>query len=285
MLIDGGTIYSYSPFFHNVIWNQHEVMLDDVDRIEVISGPGGTLWGANAVNGLAHRAKPSLRASRRGDQRLWHQRPHPAQRPGRLAGELLIVAPRTTALNGAACRRLALAAVLLAFVFPPSLAADNDSSAAVVKATYLYKFAPFVEWPSADAAASGIAPMHFCVVRDDAFGGLLEEAVAGQRIGERPVTVRRLDTVDRQSGCHIMYIGGSGSQPPTDILDTVRGMPVLTVTDSMRDPVSKGIINFVIENNRVRFEINNRAAAENGLVISSKLLSLGTAVRPQDLEP
>lgn len=50
VLIDGRSIYS--PFFHNVIWNQHNVMLDDVERIEVISGPGGTLWGANAVNGV-----------------------------------------------------------------------------------------------------------------------------------------------------------------------------------------------------------------------------------------
>ncbi|MDB5408250.1 MAG: TonB-dependent receptor, plug [Rhodospirillales bacterium] len=50
VLIDGRSIYS--PFFHNVNWNQNEVMLDDVDRIEVISGPGGTLWGANAVNGV-----------------------------------------------------------------------------------------------------------------------------------------------------------------------------------------------------------------------------------------
>jgi iron complex outermembrane receptor protein len=50
VLIDGRSVYS--PFFHNVLWDQNEVMLDDIDRIEVISGPGGTLWGANAVNGV-----------------------------------------------------------------------------------------------------------------------------------------------------------------------------------------------------------------------------------------
>jgi hypothetical protein len=187
------------------------------------------------------------------------------------------VAPRAIALNGASARGVALAAALLASVSAPLLAADNDSLAAAVKATYLYKFVPFIEWPGASAAA----PVQFCVVRDNAFGGLLEQAVAGRRIGERPVTVRRLDTVDRQSGCHIMYIGGSGSQPPTDILNTVRGTPVLTVTDSISDPVNKGIINFVVGTNRVRFEIDNRAAAENGLVISSKLLSLASTVRPK----
>jgi iron complex outermembrane receptor protein len=48
--IDGRTVYS--PFFAGVFWDAQDVMLEDVDRIEVISGPGGTMWGANAVNGV-----------------------------------------------------------------------------------------------------------------------------------------------------------------------------------------------------------------------------------------
>ncbi len=50
VLIDGRTIYS--TLFSGVFWDQHDVVLEDIDRIEVISGPGGTLWGANAVNGV-----------------------------------------------------------------------------------------------------------------------------------------------------------------------------------------------------------------------------------------
>ncbi|WP_159103177.1 TonB-dependent receptor plug domain-containing protein [Acidovorax radicis] len=50
VLIDGRTVYT--PFFSGVFWDQQDVMLEDVDRIEVISGPGATLWGANAVNGV-----------------------------------------------------------------------------------------------------------------------------------------------------------------------------------------------------------------------------------------
>jgi iron complex outermembrane receptor protein len=50
VLIDGRTVYS--PLFSGVFWDAQNVMLEDVDRIEVISGPGGTLWGANAVNGV-----------------------------------------------------------------------------------------------------------------------------------------------------------------------------------------------------------------------------------------
>src|SRR5262249_11936325 len=50
VLIDGRSIYT--PFFSSVFWDQQQVMLEDVERIEVISGPGGTLWGSNAVNGV-----------------------------------------------------------------------------------------------------------------------------------------------------------------------------------------------------------------------------------------
>ena len=50
VLIDGRTVYT--PLFSGVFWNAQDYLLEDIDRIEVISGPGGTLWGANAVNGV-----------------------------------------------------------------------------------------------------------------------------------------------------------------------------------------------------------------------------------------
>ncbi len=42
----------YTPLYAGVLWHMQNVLLEDVDRIEVVSGPGGTLWGANAVNGV-----------------------------------------------------------------------------------------------------------------------------------------------------------------------------------------------------------------------------------------
>jgi hypothetical protein len=161
------------------------------------------------------------------------------------------------------------------------LAAEDNSLVAAIKATYLYKFVPFIQWPGAAQALANTAPMTFCVVRDERFADVLDKAVAGQRIGERPIVVRRPQTADRDSQCEILYIGGADAPQAARDLATVRGTPVLTVTDSILDPGNKGIINFVIDNNRVRFEIDNHAAAENGLVISSKLLSLALAVRPR----
>src|SRR5690606_824878 len=50
VMIDGRSVYT--PLFAGVLWDVQNVLLEDLERIEVVSGPGGTLWGANAVNGV-----------------------------------------------------------------------------------------------------------------------------------------------------------------------------------------------------------------------------------------
>ena len=174
---------------------------------------------------------------------------------------------------------LGLACVVLSFCGYAARAQPAPSEEAV-KATYLYKFSPFIEWPSG-AFSSPSAAINLCVVGDDPFGEILDRAVTGQHVGQRPIGVRRLRTVNRNPDCHIAYVAGSGAQSVSDALNTVRGSPVLTITDSARNARAKGIVHFVLRDKRVRFEIDDQAAAENGLVISSKVLGLATSVRPR----
>ncbi len=155
-------------------------------------------------------------------------------------------------------------------------AADSSVEAAI-KATYLYKFPPFIEWP-ANALAS-LRTFTLCVVGVDPLGAVLDQAVAGQTIKDRPIVVRRMNAISDDAGCQLVYATGSVGQSVASILAVLRGKPVVTVTDSARDPELKGILNFVIVDNRVRFEIDDNAAAAAGLTISSKLLSLATRVR------
>jgi len=158
----------------------------------------------------------------------------------------------------------------LALAALPARAADSLETA--VKATYLYKFAPFVTWPS------GGQTFTICVVGTDPFGPLLDRAVAGQQASGRPIAVRRLALADKSQPCDIAYIGGSAAQSVRDALRALHGAPVLTVTDS-GSPA--GVIDFTLDQGRVRFRIDDEAAAENGLVISSKLLSLAVSVNPR----
>src|SRR5262249_60943854 len=64
VLIDGRSIYT--PLFSGVFWDAQDVMLEDVDRIEIIRGPGATLWGANAVNGVINILTKSSRDTQGG---------------------------------------------------------------------------------------------------------------------------------------------------------------------------------------------------------------------------
>lgn len=170
-----------------------------------------------------------------------------------------------------------VAALSLAFACT-QVQAREDSIEYAVKATFLYKFAPFVEWP-AGAFASPSSPLVLCVAGMDPFGSILDRAVAGARINQRPIATRRLSAPDPGAGCHIVYLAGLDAEPLADALTALRDTPVLTVTDAASGSAAKGIIHFVVQENRVRFEINNAAAERAGIAMSSKLLSLATSVR------
>jgi hypothetical protein len=146
-----------------------------------------------------------------------------------------------------------------------------------VKATYLYKLAPFVNWPPATFSAAD-QPFRICVAGDDPFGHYLEKAVAGRSLGTHPFEVRRLDTLTPEAACQIVFISHLPSQSIHDALDAVSGRPVLTVVDSTASHQG-GIVQFVIRRGRVRFVIDTGAAARNHITISSKLLNLAVAVR------
>lgn len=175
-----------------------------------------------------------------------------------------------------------LAALLFALIAigTAGAAAPNRNVEFAIKATYLYKFSEFIEWPTT-AFESGDSPATVCVVGDDPFGATLDKAIAGKQIAKRSIAVKRMAEVEPHSGCQVMYIANSPSESSAKAMDTIRGENILTITDGAVGDVRQGIINFVIANNRVRFEIDDHAAAENGLVISSKLLALATSVKPK----
>ena len=175
----------------------------------------------------------------------------------------------------------ALAVVALGMALLPGKASAADESVEyAVKAAFLHKFGSFVEWP-ATAFASPTSPFQLCVVGEDPFGAALDKAVSGQQIARRPVEVRRLKTVKPDSGCHIVYLAASETQRLAQIIEALRGSSVLTVSDGRSPGAATGIINFVIKDDRVRFDIDDEAAAQNRLAISSKLLSVALSVKPR----
>lgn len=164
------------------------------------------------------------------------------------------------------------ALIFLTALSAPGLAYAQNASETAVKAAFLARFGAYVGWPP------GAGPLTLCIVGRDVLGSAMDQAVAGQRIDGRPLQVRRIETITLASGCEIAYLTGSARQSVPAALSGLGSAPVLTVTDSRWSNV-RGMIHFQLAASRVRFHIDDRAAAASGLSISSKLLGLALSVR------
>lgn len=140
-----------------------------------------------------------------------------------------------------------------------------------VKAAFIFNFAKFVEWPN-DAFGDGGA-LVVGVVGDDPFGSALDQ-LNGNTVNGRRLMVKRFRSGDSLRSCQILFVSNSEQRRLGKIMDSVRGSSVLTIGETPQFNQAGGIIRFVVQNNKVRFEINAAAAGQARLRISSKLLAL-----------
>ncbi len=148
-----------------------------------------------------------------------------------------------------------------------------------VKAAYIYNFAKFVRWPK-NALANGNENIRICVLGDDPFGSSLS-AIEGKTAADKRIVVRQTMSPQNARGCEIIFISGSEAERVRQIIRTVSGSPVLTVGDTEGFAEQGVIINFYMEKNTVRFEINPKAATRAGLRLSSNLLRIARIVEEQ----
>ncbi len=160
----------------------------------------------------------------------------------------------------------------------PAEATAEDVPEFAVKAAYIYKFGAFIEWPD-KAFESTTSPATLCIVGNDPFGTTIDKAGDDQRLGTHSIVIRRLKIVERDSGCQILYVDSTDTRRAAQSLEAVKGESILTITDGAQSAEATGIINFVIADKRVRFEIDDQAAAVNQLIISSKLLGLAKSTK------
>ncbi|HKH49985.1 MAG TPA: YfiR family protein [Thermoanaerobaculia bacterium] len=145
-----------------------------------------------------------------------------------------------------------------------------------VKAAFLFNFTKFVEWPS-DVFTSPGDPVTVCVMGDDSFGESLDAVVQGETVNGRRLKVHRTRSPAELRACHMLFVPRS-ERRQSELLSSLRGAGILTVGDGDGFLSDGGIIRFVLDQNRVRFEINHAAAEANRLKLSSKLLRLARRV-------
>jgi len=160
--------------------------------------------------------------------------------------------------------------------WPNAHADPPPSREYVIKAVFLYNFAKFVEWP-AEAFPNRRAPLTLCILGKDPFG-LALDSIKGKKVRGRKLVIQHLARIEDLEQCHILFISASEEIRLPQILSTIRGMSILTVSDMKRFVQHGGIINLVTIETKVRFEINVGVAHLAGLEISSKLLKLAKIV-------
>jgi hypothetical protein len=146
-----------------------------------------------------------------------------------------------------------------------------------VEAAYLSHFGGFVEYPA--RAGSANDSFYVCVLGQDVFGPLLDAALKGETIGGAPMVARRLSAVEDSAGCRILFVSTSKEPQLSATLAALGKANILTVSDMPGFTRRGGMIQFVLEGNRVRFEINLAAAQRAGLSLSSELLKVAVAIR------
>jgi hypothetical protein len=188
------------------------------------------------------------------------------------------VCPRAVRLVARAARAGALVAcaAFLLLAIPTSV-----SSATLpeyqIKAAFLFNFAKFVTFPG-QAFAADNSVFVIGVLGDDPFGSTLDQTVQGKTIGDRKIVVRRSNNIDDLRHCQIVFICASRKKDLGTVLAKCKADNILSVGESDGFATHGGVINFYVEDNKVRFEINPKAAERASLQISAQLLRLGRVV-------
>lgn len=174
---------------------------------------------------------------------------------------------------------LVLAGVLL---HAGAHAQDVLYTEAEVKASYLYHFASYVQWPDEDDTPLSIAVLGAPAVATQLEGFLAREP--DRRIRDREVVVRRFDGLrDLDSDHHVLFVGADLSARLDDVVTALGTRPILLVTDA-RNALDRGaMINFEIVDENLRFEISLPNAARTGLMLSSRLLNSAIRVETSNL--
>ena len=194
--------------------------------------------------------------------------------------DFLRILPRSQSTARASGLRPLLLVVAIAWGLLSVPVADGQSPKPTdyeVKAAYLYNFGRFVDWPlkGTNVAAS----FAICVLGDDPFGQALDRILAGEMIGRQRVVARRISSLQMLGDCEIVFISSSEANHLGKIMEALDKSAVLTVSDIPQFSQRRGMIQFVLEENRIRFEVNLTAAQRAGLTLSSELLKVATVVR------
>lgn len=166
---------------------------------------------------------------------------------------------------------LALAVAALALAAP--VGAQAPSGEAQVKAAFVYNFLKFVEWPPASFGGPD-EPLVIAVVGEGATADATAAFLAAKRVGGRPLAVRRVAWDQPLAGVHAVFVAETDPLRLRRLLAAALAGAVLSIGEGEAFASQGGVIGLVVEERKVRFDIDMSVARTAGLKVSSKLLAL-----------
>jgi hypothetical protein len=170
--------------------------------------------------------------------------------------------------------------VLLALLILHLTAGAHAQTARVdqLKAAFVYNFTKFIEWPS-QSFTDVNAAIVIGVLGDSPMAAVLDDLVRDRKVNGHPITVRTIQSAAEAASTHILFVGATESSRWAQVQAAIETRPVVTVGESPSFARSGGTINFVVQDDKLRFEINMTAAERSGVKISAQLQKLAAAVQ------
>jgi hypothetical protein len=178
-----------------------------------------------------------------------------------------------------ACATIALAAIGCARASPTAAQVVDDAPAQLersIKAAFVFKFAGFVEWPA--EALPPESPIRIGVMGEEAIVQEIREAASGRTVEGRRVLAKRVAVGDTLEGVHILFMRDPAFREMADQIAGLKPDPMLIVTESSGALERGSIINFAVDDGRVRFDLSLEAAERRGLRLSSRLITVARKV-------
>ncbi|HEX7901433.1 MAG TPA: YfiR family protein [Planctomycetota bacterium] len=170
-----------------------------------------------------------------------------------------------------------VAALLCLLSALPGAAQETGPGEYEVKAAFLYNFALYVEWPA--SAAAGRGAIKIGQVGKDVFDGALEKTMRDRTAQGKPLEVVRYATADDVKPCHLLFVPYGERDRLEALARALKGSATLIVSEFEGAPHKGGVLNFYLEDKRVRIEVNPDAAARENLKIGAKVLRVSRIVK------
>jgi hypothetical protein len=168
--------------------------------------------------------------------------------------------------------------ILAALLFGARAEAQSPMNESQVKAMFVYNFLKFVEWP-ADTSVGAKDPFIVLIIGEGATADATEHFLESKTIGERPLVVRRIRWDQSLAGGRAAFVVEQDAKKLHHILEAAASAGVLTIGEGESFTTRGGVIGLLVEDRKVRFDVDTTAAQVAGLRVSSKLLALTHAVR------